>query len=240
MAVIVDTLVLSRTVRIRWGSQAATGVFIEYRELGLLVTAAHLVRDAKAGDRIGVRHNGDWIFVEIIAIFFADNGIDVAAIVPAARWGEGLPWEMINNEILVGEDVAFCGFPLGLEMTGMPDFLGWPTALVKSGVFSGGIKENGETVFYFDATNNVGFSGGPILRRSSQDQKLSVVGIVSNYKYDVPQSVRTKNEKGEDENTDYFVLPNSGFMRGVPAFQIKKLITDHLGPNNTPIKQEAL
>ncbi len=219
MSVIVDLAILDRTLRIRYGEQCGSALYIQLAGVCMVITAAHVVRGLIAGDRIGVRFKADWVMVDVTGVAWGELGTDVCAIRTRTQWGEGLHEEQLTGGIAIGEEVAYCGFPLELEVYGLPGALGWPKGFVKSAIFSGAMERPGGGYdFYFD-TNNRGFSGGPIIKREAG--KLSVVGIVSGYKFDAPAPVYQRTEKGDlAEVADYFVRPNSGFMIGTPIVRV--------------------
>ena len=128
--------------------------------------------------------------------------------------GDGLTEELLDGSIALGQDVVYCGFPLGMEMGNLPGANNWPTPLIKSAMFSGLIHHAGVVELLFDTVNNPGFSGGPIIKRDQAG--LRVVGIVSGYRFDAPIPVCQRDEHGMlAETADYFVRPNSGFMIGL-------------------------
>lgn len=222
---LVDMAVLQRTLRIGWASNAGSAVYLEDRGVKLIATARHVVEGALVGDRIAIRHQSQWTYVEIAEIEHDERGHDLSIIIPVTHWGEGLPRSRLDGRVPIGFDVVFCGFPLGLEMNGMPSSNGWPTAYVKGGMLSGFYRLNDETIYVFDAMNNVGFSGGPIVWRRPADSTLHIAGIVSNYIWDSDLPVLEKDEYGKvQKSPSHFVRPNSGFMRGTPAFQVERLI----------------
>jgi hypothetical protein len=104
-----------------------------------------------------------------------------------------------------------------MENEPLPDTPDWIHPFVKSGVMSGAIKRDGYREYVFDTHNNKGFSGGPIIKRDHKTNELTVIAVVSDYKFDRPLVVQRRAENGDYEDLpDYRVLPNSGFMRGVP------------------------
>jgi hypothetical protein len=216
MPVLVDLAFMDRTVRIRYRDQVGTALYVEIEGIKLLLTAGHIIQGMESGDRIGIRFQSDWHLVDVRDVEFCDAGTDVAVICPATQWGEGIGENQLSGEIILGEDVAYCGFPLSMETYGLPGALGWPKGFVKSGIFSGAMsRPDGSYEYLFDTINNRGFSGGPILVR--HQGKLQVAGVVSRYKYDAPNPVyRKRSDDTEEVETEYYVKPNSGFMVGVP------------------------
>jgi hypothetical protein len=218
MSVMVDLAFLDRTLRIKYGEQVGSAVYVQLAGVCMVITAAHLVRGLVAGERIGVRFKSDWVMVDVVGVARCQSGTDVCAIRTRTQWGEGLHEEELTGGIAMGEEVAYCGFPLNLELYGMPGALGWPKGFVKSAIFSGAMERpSGGYDYYFDTINNRGFSGGPIIKRETG--KLRVVGIVSGYKFDAPAPVYQKQDGCLVEVADYFVRPNSGFMIGTPIIR---------------------
>ena len=221
MPVMVDLAFLDRTLRIKYGNNVGSAVYIELSGVHMVLTAAHIVEGLQAGDRIGVRFKSKWVMVDVTGVSRCKFGNDVCAIRTRDHWGEGLCEEQLTAGILMGEEVAYCGFPLSLEMEGMPGSLGWPMGFIKSAIFSGAVARESEGYDYlFDTINNRGFSGGPIIKR--EKGQLRVAAIVSGYRNDAPSPVYKRLPDGSEiEVADYFIKPNSGFMIGVP---IKKAV----------------
>lgn len=218
MSVLVDVAILDRVVRIKYGNEVGSGLYVQLAGVCMILTAAHLVRGMQDGDRLGIRFKDDWHMLDVTGVAFCEAGTDVCAIRPRTHWGEGLHEDQLESVGLkFGEEVAYCGFPLSLEMQGFPGALGWPKGFVKAAILSGALMGPEEKLdcFLFDTINNRGFSGGPVVR--SDNGKLKVVAIVSGYKYDAPSPVYLKRPDGtEEESQDYFVKPNSGFMKAIP------------------------
>lgn len=225
MPVHVTLEILARVVRIASGKNTASGIYTEHAGRRFIVTAAHMLHGANTGDQIAIRHQGSWAFRKIIGLHFAESA-DACIVIPETQWGDALPLDHFSaHGLLHGEQVAFCGFPLGLEMDNLPETGGWPIAFVKGGIFSGATSDG---VMMFDALNNVGFSGGPVVR-VTKNGELRIVGIVSGYMFDAPQYVKQKDEQGKWRDTSYAVLPNSGFMRVVSSKSIKDVIEEAFG-----------
>lgn len=224
MSVFVDLAFLGRVMQVRYGSAVGSSVYIEVAGVCGLATAAHIFAGAQAGDKFAVKHKGEWAFVEVMAIEFEPNGADICLVVPTTRWGEGLGEDQLHAGLAVGQDVVYCGFPLGIEVEGIPGDA-FPMPLVKGALFSGGRKINGATQYLFDTVNNVGFSGGPVVARDPNKRELHVAAIVSGYHFDQALPVRTKNPDGTevvDQHT--YVRPNSGFMYAVPIHFAKEAL----------------
>jgi hypothetical protein len=217
MSVFVDLQFMSRTMRIRYGDNVGAGVYVEIEGVCLLLTASHLMSGLQPGDSIGVRHRDDWVLLAIEQWSGCAVGSDVCALRPRTRWGEGLREDQLSADLIVGEDVVYCGFPLGMEMDSIPDSNGYPAPLVKRAIFSGALSRGEYREYLFDTVNNRGFSGGPIIKRDRTDGKLRVAAIVSGYKFDAPSSIFRKEPDGTSkEVADHYVRPNSGFMIGTP------------------------
>jgi hypothetical protein len=216
MSVMVTVAFLDRTLRIRYGAQVGSAVYTQFSNVCMVLTAAHVVQGMQVGDRLGIRFKSDWKMVDVTGISFCKLGTDCCAIRTRTQWGEGLHEEHLVGGIALGEEVAYCGFPLNLEMEGLPGSLGWPKGFVKSAIFSGVTAQApGVDTYLFDTINNQGFSGGPIIKRDGD--KLRVVALVSGYKFDTPAPVYTRLPDGKlIETADYVVKPNSGFMIGIP------------------------
>jgi hypothetical protein len=218
MGVQVDLWFMSRTFRIRFGDNIGTAFYIEVGGTNFLATAKHIVPHLAAGESIAIRNNEDWQLLEVERTTACQEGTDVAVIKLVQPFGEAIGHDQLDSAIAVGQDVGYCGFPLGLENEALPDAPQWPLPLVKSGMLSGARMRDGVREYMFDTLNNIGFSGGPIIKRDPDG--LKVVGIVSGYHFDAPLSVQQRNDAGHfSDIPDYRVRPNSGFMIGTPILR---------------------
>lgn len=217
MAILINAALTSRTVRLQYRNGPASGLYFSTSGFHFVLTAAHVAERMQAGDHFQVRFKKDWVSVKVRDVEFDSLGFDVCAILPETQWGEGLSEDDISPSLLVGEEIAFVGFPLNLEWYATDGELGWPTGLVKSGVYSGSVPrpEDGKFRYFFDAFNNVGFSGGPIVVNRSG--RIKVAALVSEYKRDRELNLMKRDPSGQiSTDKDYFVAPNSGFMVGIP------------------------
>jgi hypothetical protein len=219
MSVMIDLEFLSRTFRVRYGDQIGSALYVRINNIDLFLTAAHLAEGMQDGDRLGIRYKADWQTIPTVAISRCKIGTDVCAIRPAKSLGEGLLEDQLTAPIAQGEEVAYCGFPLGMEMKSIPGALGWPSGFVKGATFSGAVERpDGSSEFLFDTINNRGFSGGPIVKR--HNGRLRVIALVSGYRFDASAPVFQRRSDGKMvEVPDYYVLPNSGFMVGIPVMR---------------------
>lgn len=216
MSILVSQLFLTRVLRIRYRGGIGSALYAEIGGVQVLLTAAHVVSGMHPGDNFEIRFNRDWLLVRANDVEFCREGTDVAAICPAAELGEGISEDLLDGQVFVGQDVVYCGFPLGFEMNGLPDTSGWPLGLAKAAIFSGILaQEAGPNLYLFDTINNRGFSGGPILLQ--QGKEVKVAALVSGYKFDSNSPVYRLQPGNESETeTEFYVKPNSGFMVGVP------------------------
>ena len=195
MGVMVDMAFLDRTLRIKYGTQVGSAVYVQLAGMCMVLPAAHIVDGMQVGDRLGVRFKSDWTMVDVTGVSRCKIGTDVCAIRTRTQWGEGLREEQLTGGIVMGEEVAYCGFPLNLEMEGLPGSLGWPKGFVKSAIFSGAVaQKQGRHDYLFDTINNRGFSGGQIIK--SDNGRLCVVALVSGYKHDAPAPVYRSRRMG--------------------------------------------
>jgi hypothetical protein len=216
MSILVTSNIVSRVLRVKYRYGPASALYFDVHGHQFILTAHHAFEGLQPGDKIEVRFRKDWVPISVRDVEPDDSNFDICAIMPMTKWGAGLTEEMTTNSILVGEEVAFVGYPLDLETYSSDGELGWPMGLVKSGIFSGSVprKSDGRYRYFFDAFNNRGFSGGPILVQ--QNKTLKVAALVSEYWNDRTLPIMRRDPSGVETSTDYFIVPNSGFMVGVP------------------------
>jgi hypothetical protein len=230
MGVDVDLLFMSRTFRIKFFENVGSCFYAQIGGSNFIITAKHLVPNLSGGELIGIRIYNAWQPMEVEISTVCDRGGDIAVIKLRQNFGEALLEGQLDASIRIGQDVVYCGFPLGLENEALPDAPQWPVPLIKGAVMSGARVRNGFREYLFDTINNRGFSGGPIVKREVGG--LKVVGVVSGYKFDAPLHIEQRNNDGLFvESLDYRVQPNSGFMIATPINSAIRAAKQLLGQN---------
>jgi hypothetical protein len=115
-----------------------------------------------------------------------------------------------------GAEVFFYGFPLGNLGT---EALGIKFPLVKKAIISGWVKNKGLDVLVLDGHNNLGFSGGPVVRYDTQSKKMNIIGVISGY---VPEPINVKH-KGDT----LLVNENSGIIVCYGMHYIEEIFSKH-------------
>ncbi|NOX82093.1 MAG: trypsin-like peptidase domain-containing protein [Alphaproteobacteria bacterium] len=215
MGVFVDMRGMAAVLKIRYGQSIGTSFLVAIDKRSFLFTAKHIVQDFRPGDKVALFQENTWRTLEVIKHKFCEKGNDVAVLLISASQESGLNETDMSANLVMGQDIAYCGFPLRLQMPDHDDSFGMPMPIMKSGIFSGVNELENRAEFLFDTHNNKGFSGGPIFVVDHKDKKTKIAAIVSGYKYDDPIPVLTRDENSEFvETAEYWVRPNSGFMVG--------------------------
>lgn len=216
MRPIIDQPIHFSTLRINSGSAVGTSFLVRKDHRRFLITAAHVCPNVAVGDRVGIWRHGCWDYIQVTGVQKCVAGTDLVVIRVPDNMGAGLPWDMLKANVVVGESVSYCGFPLGLQMEDVPDADGFPMSIVKAGTVSAFFHKDGRAEILVDTINNRGFSGGPVVRFCHDSGVRFVIAVVSNYKFDAPAEVyrRLADDRLEPVG-DLFVQPNSGFMRAV-------------------------
>lgn len=84
---------------------------------------------------------------------------------------------------------------------------GRPVPFIRKGILASAFKSDDDVAkLYIDATNNLGFSGGPVVFKPSNSQVLHVAGIVAKFKIGYESVI-----DAEDADTGLRVAYNTGF-----------------------------
>jgi hypothetical protein len=199
-----------------------------------LVTAAHLL--PKEGDHFGVKisQNGAWqdLAVQVVR---CPGEIDVAVLIPPAKLSVTFPLDPTSDQLQVGQDVFFLGFPYGLSMS-FAMSSGHPFALVKKGILSGFLGRKGIDGFLLDGMNVKGFSGGPIVFRPGlSSTNFRVAGVIGGYISERLPIFQKGTKKGQDTETDTFVNANTGLAYGFDIrFALDAIKQKPMGPSILP------
>jgi hypothetical protein len=245
--------VYTRVFEIKAGGSTGSAFALDLDGRQYLVTAKHMVAGLKPKDSLAIYENDQWSSIDV-SVFLCDDPIDIAVLVPPRVLTHADALEPgLATSIFFGQDVYFLGFPYGLSMNSKHANNAYPFALVKKGIYSANIEEEGVKVIILDGNNNFGFSGGPIVYRDLNQSKLVfyVLGVISGFKPDFAPVVKPEViTPGEDiskieswrrvtiegqqqvlRDTGKFVLFNTGLVRGYPIEHAVKVIHEHpIGP----------
>ena len=185
----VTTNILQRTFFLRYKGQAGTCFTIDHQGRRYLITARHVVDTIRGDAVVDISHNRTWKQLRVRLVGHGAGDIDVTALAPQTLFGASHPLRLTMAGLVLAEDVYFLGFPFGLigEVKTALN-AGFPFPLVKKAIVSAVGFNDAPT--FLDGHNNVGFSGGPVVRRWLNKEQ-TVIGVVSGYRYD-RQKVRDK------------------------------------------------
>lgn len=191
-----------------------------------LITAKHLFDKIPNNTEIPIWlfRNEKWEGNKGKLLLHTNPDIDIAVIRAGTQHIK--PRFDIGGHYFVSQDVFFVGFPFGLKMEDLDSSFnnGFPAPFIKKGIISGFTWENRKTQFgqiFIDATNNKGFSGGPVVVVNQQgtDNKhnMRLIGIVSGF-LNEPKTISLPN--GVNVST----TENTGIMYAVPLIYALKII----------------
>ena len=199
--------ILSRTFFIK-GEQYGSAFTLDVDGNEYLVTARHLLDEAKDEFDLRLFRNGSWETVRAQVVGHGRGELDVSVLrLPERLTSDGKPVIPTLAGLVLGQDAFFLGFPYK-AWSNVGELLGgMPCAFVKKGTISA-IQFEDPQVIHLDAINNEGFSGGPVFFYSPQRPREGrVAGVVSKYRVEFAQVLDAKGEE-----TGMTVAYNAGFL----------------------------
>lgn len=176
--------ILQRTFHISYNGATGTGFTIDVEGRQYLVTAKHVVNGLTPESSIDVMRDGAWQGIDIGEVWHSPTGADVALLSLKNQLSPSHQVVVGNSaSYFLSQQIYFLGFPFGLHMEAGIINNRYPVPFVKTGIvasFSSVI--GGSQLIYCDGYNNPGFSGGPIVTVSAQ-QQVTVIAVVSAYRY---------------------------------------------------------
>jgi S1-C subfamily serine protease len=203
--------ILSSVRMIVFENEFGTSFIVNRNEQQYLITAKHIFKSVKSGTEIKFKlltQNKLQEFSFPVS-FHSDTNVDIAVIKLPPFFLKNNTVELKNDgeSFNVGQDCYFIGYPLGIGTLMENEYLG----IYKRAVFSGILKPG---LLLFDAHNNVGFSGAPVLTSQGSYKEQFVLGVVSGYQSEKQTvNVVNPNKKKQKEPTSYSYNVNSGIMR---------------------------
>ena len=175
--------IVASTYKIRVGEQVGTSFLMEYNSRRYLITAKHI--GIGITDSVYLDWQDGWASLPVQVVGHSDDDTTVLRVEHDLARAFILPeWTppVVRTDLVLGEDVRFYGFPLGMSTSRGPSTV--PVPLVKSGIISGfyGTEKLGEdSSFWIDGHNNRGFSGGPVV--SIRNGEYAIAGVISAYRH---------------------------------------------------------
>jgi S1-C subfamily serine protease len=213
--VLPPALILLRTAPVRVGQEYGTAFVIDYKERQYLVTAKHLVKNLPSKDAtIQLFENLQWTDLRADILNCKSSEVDAVALRfdKPEKLSVNPAVEVSRTGAQIGAAIFFFGFPnFGREVGLYTLFAttGQHLPMVKRGILSASdwIDEDAN-LLYFDAFNNKGFSGGPIIAFDTAKKQWQIVAVVSGY---LPEASQVRLQGHSVDSRD---LVNSGVMIG--------------------------
>lgn len=185
----ITTNVLQRCFMVSCGDSQGTCFTIDVDNRQYIITVRHVVESFYSQRCPLVIHKNEEEYfrvpVEPVGCYIDEkckNKDGVSVFAPKQQISVTYPLPPDRDGISMYDDVYILGFPYGVHGGVGPQSVdnlnaGFPLPVGKSGILSASYDEEG--VMFLDAYNMSGFSGGPVVMKSSK--KYKVVGIVKGY-----------------------------------------------------------
>ena len=167
------------------------------------MTARHIARSVGDRGAVEIFHDGLWKPAIVNLVGHGAGDVDVSVLAPQKLFGAAHQLLTTSDNMTLGDDVYFVGFPFGLFADGDRMNAGFPLPLVKKAIVSAFYVEDG--LILLDGHNNPGFSGGPVLRGPAAKQ---VIGVVSGYRFERRNVLNKRGNQGP-----YTYDANTGIVR---------------------------
>jgi hypothetical protein len=204
----ITTNILQRTFYIRNQQYLGAGFTFEKNDSQYLASVSHTFPFTEHGQQIefSIMRGADWVTMSGNILKHPNPDVDIVIIALTSDISPRLPITLAMQELILGREAFFLGFPLGNFMEDT-QYLndGYPIPFVKKGIVSTmPIKKNDLLLFYLDGINNPGFSGGPCVFPRVGAGGPIVCGIIKGY---LPQKIEVNTPFG-----DYGFNANSGLI----------------------------
>ena len=201
----VTSNVHTRTFQFRFGDSSGTCFTLDVESRQYIVIAKHLVKGITSDAIIYIKHDQVWKELPINIVGHCEGNVDISVLAAGIQLSaEELDLPSTMDGIVIGQDVYFVGFPYGLTTEVGQINYDFPIPFVKKALLSS--LDVDEGLLYLDGFNNSGFSGGPVVFRTSNSNGFLVAAVISGYRCEIT-SVYT-----EDRRTPYYVKNNTGII----------------------------
>ncbi len=154
-----------------------------------LITAKHMVRGLKTDGSLesvkltvlkeaGTADSRPTLTSKAVSvrIFACKSPVDIAVLIPSELVRLTPTLEAVPDDMAIGQEGYFLGFPLGYAMTVGGANFPFPVPFTKKGTLSNIDYSEQADLMLFDGYNNFGFSGGPVVYQEKKEGTKSVVG----------------------------------------------------------------
>ena len=221
--------VIHRIYRIKYKDRVGTCFTIDEGGQRYLITAKHIVKNITGTDIIQIDRNNKWEDREVNLIGHGTESIDISVLTGDFLTNnpffsvDHLPLP-IGGSIALSQDIFFIGFPnvvIDTQKTS-PEFLQlnrtFPLPIARQGIVSWMDKDS----ILIDAYGNTGFSGSPVICKSSENNKPAVTAVIANRKDEIKPVYKTelqaKNDSRQEDHIIGYYRDNSGI---ITAYDIK-------------------
>lgn len=216
----VTSNIIQRTFYIKYQNYLGTGFTFERNGTQYLASVKHIFSLAESGQHIefSLMRNNEWITVNSIIQKHKTKSVDIAILSLPEDISPRHPIELSIEGMTMSQDAFFLGFPLGHFMEDT-NYLnnGYPIPFVKQGIVSTiPITKDGLQLFYLDALNNPGFSGGPCVAFPNNNQLPRIYGITKGY---LPDPIDVNTPFG-----NYGFESNSGLVEIHSINHLKEIV----------------
>ena len=222
--------IAKRVLMIRIGIDEGTAFTLENNSCQYIITAKHLFEKVGYSKDFIVELNdgGDTWTAHHAKIYYHDLDVDVAVIM--LKDGNDITKKydvtICEEGVDFGTDLYFLGFPFGYRMGFLDGINERPIPLLKKGILSGEIIEEGKRVHFIDGHNNPGFSGGPVYYLKGTE--VYIMGVVSGYRdhLSVLYEAIIEPKLGQvqfQELLRYYVKENSGIVRFFNIYYVTEI-----------------
>lgn len=193
----VPSNILQRVFCIRFENSDTFGTAFTIEEDGnqYLVTARHVLPANIAGGVVELLRNSSWEKVTFTTVPVEPANVDIIVLKPARQISPFLEVELGFKNSFLSQPIFFVGYPYFLSIDGAAANGGYPIPFVKHGIIAGFGAKNGP--FFLDAINNVGFSGGPVVRVENLNRP-AIIGVISGYR---PEEVTVRRAGNATDST---------------------------------------
>lgn len=218
--------IFTRVFRIAVDSVNGTAFTMEHNETQFLVTAKHLFDHLNHPHNFTIRllASSGYQSYNVDIRYPPSATVDIAVMKlnpyqPLSSFFDNLN---TTSGLTYGQDVYFLGFPYNYDsiLQTLPGETS-PVPFVKKACMSSIIRSNNDILLLLDGHNNPGFSGGPVCFRSSDQQPMTIAGVISGYRYS-KQPIVDNNDQAQQ----YYWKENTGIIY---AYSIKHAVDIVIG-----------